>query len=195
MAKETEKNNISPLQGKQDKGMLYGNLVSITAALIIAYLLLIVYRYGFEMLFRNGYFMLMIVLVALGVLARYFYMDAVEHAERVFKDIAPWVLLLAFTGVLLGYKYPLYGGSLIVLSYFLELPVAYALFREFQSISIIGASLFLAGIIVFGVSLPLTVYTREIAIAPLLGDIIKTLGLLLLVSRILHHKTILDSEG
>ncbi len=185
MNQEVEKSKIISMQRKQNKGMLYGNLVSIIAALIIAYLLLIVYRYGFEILFRDGYFMLMIVLVALGVLARYFYMDAVGHAERAFRDIAPWVILLAFAGVLLGYRYPLYGGGLIVLSYFLEVPVAYALFRELRSISIVGALLFLAGIIIFGVSLPFTVFAREIAIVPLLGDIIKTLGLLLLVSKIL----------
>ena len=186
MNQEGEKSQIASTQRKPSRGMLYGNLVSITAALIIAYLLLVVYRYGFEILFRDGYFMLMIALVALGVLARYFYIDAVEQTERAFRDIAPWVILLAFAGVLLGYKYPLYGGGLIVLSYFLEVPVAYALFKEFQSISMVGALLFLAGIIVFGASLPFTVFAKEIAIVPLLGDIIKTLGLLLLVSKILQ---------
>ncbi len=161
-----------------------GTLASIVAAIIIAWLLYQAYEYGYQVLFQGVRLAGMIALLAIGVAAGYSYKKVGgELGERVSR-YAPIVLGLAGIGVMVGVLgYPLIGGGLIVVSYFLEASIGLPLYKYSTRYSQLGAKLFIAGVLFYSVTLPLIVVDSRAALLPLIGDIVKTVGLVILASK------------
>ena len=172
----------SSLQSRAVASSVVGNVVSLVAALLIGYLLVVVYGLGFEALFVRPLVYVLGLLVVLGVVARHAYMGMARASLMAFRRVAPVVIVLAALGVVVGGVYsPLVGGGLIVLSYLLETLVAVPLSRDLAEISLLGSRLFIYGIVLFGASLPFIIAVREAALVALLGDSIKALGLILIL--------------
>jgi predicted anti-sigma-YlaC factor YlaD len=167
--------------GQKQSHLLAGNIASLLAAIIIAYLLITVYYNGYQILFTAPYAYFMALLVVIGVLARHSYLKVATSASEALRRIAPLVISLAAIGVVTGLFNSLLGGALIVVSYILEFFIALPLARDLASVSSIASRLFISGIIVFSASLPFIVFTSIAAVTALIGDAIKTLGLALLI--------------
>lgn len=169
-------------------GGLVGTWASIVAGLLIVYVLAQVYRGGVEAAFRPPTVYAMAALVATGLFALWGYLAYAEEAAWHMRRLSPIALALGAAGVAAGLTAgPTAGGGLIVAAYLVELTVGARLYRDFQRETRLGAALFLAGVLVFMLFLPLAIAWRWAALVSMAGDIVKVAGLLLIAAAI-HSK-------
>lgn len=161
------------------RAMLLGSLLSIAAAAIIEYLLVILLLgESIEALFRPPSVAAMIILVAIGVAVYYYYTASTTHAHNVMKKISPLALILASAGIAVGaLSSPTAGAALIVAAYLVELAVGTKLAKDYAQYSGKGAKLFLAGVTGFVATLPLAAFNPLLAALPLAANTVKTVGL------------------
>lgn len=103
------------------------------------------------------------------------------------RNLSPVALAIGALGVVLGYLYgPMVGGSLIVLAYIIELFVGIRLYEDFKSTSPTGAKLFLVGVVVFMLFLPVILVVKEAALVSAIGDTVKIAGLLVVLRELIE---------
>ncbi|MCE4630033.1 MAG: hypothetical protein F7C82_07110 [Desulfurococcales archaeon] len=121
-------------------------------------------------------------LIVSGVFALIGYWHYTLEARWRMRNLSPIALTIGALGVVLGYLYgPMLGGSLIVLAYVIELFVGIRLYEDFKSTSPMGARLFLIGVVVFMVFLPVILVAQVAALVSAIGDIVKIAGLLVVL--------------
>ncbi|MCE4626053.1 MAG: hypothetical protein F7B78_00165, partial [Desulfurococcales archaeon] len=126
-------------------------------------------------------------LIVSGVFALIGYWHYTLEARWRMRNISPIALTIGALGVVLGYLYgPMLGGSLIVLAYVIELFVGIRLYEDFKSTSPTGARLFLIGVVVFMVFLPVILVAQEAALVSAIGDIVKIAGLLVVLRALME---------
>lgn len=159
-------------------------LASLIAGIIIEALLVGIYIYGVETIFST---IPVIGLLALIALAFYVYYALVKYTggDRIIKNVAPIGIFLGILGVLVGItiKNPFYGGSLIVAAYYTELFVGGSLRKKLLSIAPKAINVFVGGVIIFILSLPLTLIDNQYVLIPIIGNFIKIGGLTSVVLR------------
>ncbi|BEP18539.1 hypothetical protein PYJP_18910 [Pyrofollis japonicus] len=161
-----------------------GNIASIVAAIIIAILLTDIYGYGYTILFRGKALVLAVTLIIIGIVAGGSYAKSATIASKYMRRFAPIVLLLAILGVGLGTAVnETLGATFLIAAYFNEIMLAYPLYRELKSYENTGAMLFISGVSLFTLTLPLVLLTKRAAVVPLIGDIVKTIGLIILLAK------------
>jgi len=163
--------------------------LSIIAAFIIEYLLYTVYRWGTLAAFTPPTSLLFIPLIALAA--------AVYQGLKVFAVNARWaverVLPAGIAGAALAFLMTLtpdlrsLSMYLISLVYLAELAVGVKLYRDIEGLSRPGAALFIGGMTLFILTLPLSIYAREAALLPMTFNAVKTLGLALLLAAALRN--------
>lgn len=163
-------------------GGIFGTVASIVAALLILYVLIHIYNKGLDSVFSTPTMYVMAGLIVSGVFALIGYWHYTLEAKWRMRNLSPIALTIGALGVVLGYLYgPMLGGSLIVLAYVIELFVGIRLYEDFKSTSPTGARLFLIGVVVFMVFLPVILVAQEAALVSAIGDIVKIAGLLVVL--------------
>lgn len=162
--------------------------LSIVAAFVIEYLLYTVYRGGAIAAFTPPTSLLFLPLVAIAT--------AVWRGLRVFAVNARWaverVLPAGIAGAFLAFLMTLEPGLrepsmyLISLVYLAELFVGVKLYRDIEGLSRPGAALFVGGMALFILTLPLSIYIRQAALLPMAFNAVKTLGLAILLAAALR---------
>ncbi len=163
-------------------GGIFGTVASIIAALLILYVLINIYNRGLDNIFSTPTIYVMAGLIVSGVFALIGYWHYTLEARWRMRNLSPIALTIGALGVVLGYLYgPMLGGSLIVLAYVIELFVGIRLYEDFKSTSPMGARLFLIGVVVFMVFLPVILVAQVAALVSAIGDIVKIAGLLVVL--------------
>ncbi len=164
---------------------MIGTSFSIIASILIAHVLYEVYTGSIGAAFQPPALYSMIALILVGIGALYGYLGYSEISLWHMKHLSPIALILGAVSIVVGVKVgPKEGGALIVLTYIVELSVAWNLAKDYSKESKIGSTLFIAGVTIFLVSLPFVIINKAIALVPLVGDIIKLAGLLLVLQGI-----------
>ncbi len=171
-------------------GGLVGTWASIVAGVLIMIVLWRVYRAGVAGAFEPPTLYVMASLVAVGLLALWGYWFYAQEAGWHMRRLSPVALALGALGAAAGaLKGPVYGGALIVIAYLVELAVGVMLYRDFKRETRLGAALFLAGVAVFMLFLPLAIIWPWAALVSLAGDAVKVAGLLL-IAWSLHSRSL-----
>ena len=168
---------------RRDGGIL-GTAASIAAGLLIIYVLYVVYASGVQAAFEEPALYAMGALVAEGVMALIGYWYYADRAAWHMRHLSPLALTLGAAAVAVGYFYgSMVGGGLIITACLIELAVGAKLYEDFKGETRIGAVLFLLGVLVFMVFLPFSLYWRYVAIISMIGDIVKIIGLTVILVR------------
>jgi len=163
-------------------GGILGTVASIVAALLILYVLIDIYNNGLDSIFKAPTVYIMTGLIVSGVFALIGYWHYTLEARWRMQNLSPIALAIGTLGVVLGYLYgPMIGGSLIILAYIIELFVGIRLYEDFKSTSPMGAKLFLIGVVVFMLFLPVILVVKEAALVSAIGDTVKIAGLLVVL--------------
>ena len=129
-------------------------------------------------------------LILVGIIAYYGYLGYARHAYREMKLLSPIALLLGAAGTVAGMKgYVEAGGALIFLAYIIEMIVGRKLYYDYREESEAGAVLFILGVTLFVVSLPLALVRVKLVILGIIGDIVKLEGLILVLAALLRRRT------
>lgn len=162
-------------------GGLVGTWASIVAGILIMIVLWRVYRAGVAGAFEPPILYVMALLVVVGLFALWGYWFYAREARWHMRRLSPVALALGALGTAVGaLKGPVYGGALIVIAYLVELAVGVRLYRDFRRETGLGAVLFLVGVAVFMLFLPLAIIWPWAALVSLAGDAVKVAGLLLI---------------
>ena len=165
-----------------NRGGVVGTIASIVAGFLIMYVLVVVYRHGVEAAFSPPSIYIMAALVVTGLFALWGYWSYASVARWHMRRLSPIALVLGATAVVVGgFIDPLVGGALVVVAYLVELSVGLKLYHDFKRESRIGAGLFLAGVVVFMLFLPFAVLFGVAALVSLVGDIVKVIGLFIIL--------------
>jgi hypothetical protein len=170
-------------------GGILGTVASIVAGVVILHVLWIIYSEGLDNLLKTPYIYELVLLVIIGVFAYIGYINYAKQAKWHMTYLSPIALLFGAIAVPIGYKYgALMGGGLIIIAYLIELTVGLKLFKDFQKETGLGALLFLAGVTVFMIFLPVILYTLVAALISFAGDFVKIIGLTLILWKMLAGK-------
>ncbi len=156
---------------------------SIVAAVIIEYLLVKVYVDGLYAAFTPPTSLLFLPLIALAYLVYRRLLAFARNAERVARALLPPGIagaFIAFVLTLSDATRPL-APPLIAIVYLAELAVGVKLYRDIEAMSKAGASLFVAGMALFIITLPTAILDHRAALAPIVFNAVKTAGLALLL--------------
>ncbi len=162
------------------RGFEAGTLASIVAGILIEGLLAGIAVDGLEWAFSAVGLSIMAALVAIGVAAYAGYSSWARRARFLMRYVSPLALVLAsaaVAGAALGYLGVVEAGGLIVSAYLVELAVGLKLASDFREVSPLYAQLFLVGVGVFVLSLPLVLVNPRLALVPLAGNTVKIIGL------------------
>ena len=163
---------------------IIGTISSIIASIIIFLILIVIYKNSVEAAFKPPAIYCMASLIGVGLAAYYGYTGYAEKARWWMKNVSPVALGLGALAIVAGVKWgPVAGGSLIVLSYIVELGVGAQLAKDFEEETVLGSRLFLAGVVFFIVGLPLALYSQKLLIISIIGTIVKMVGLILILAR------------
>ena len=162
---------------------------SVVAAFIIELLLALVYFRGVYYVFSPPTSILFIPLVAIAYM--------VYRRLLVFSVNAKWIasrlLPPGITGAGIAFLLTLNDTTrqaspfLIAIVYLAELAVGVKLYRDLEPLSPIGARLFIGGMALFILTLPLAIFDPRAALGPLIFNAIKTLGLTILLKASLER--------
>ena len=167
-----------------------GTVASIVASVLILVVMVGVYLVGPQVAFQEPCVYVLGALILVGLWAYYGYLGYARHALWRMKYVSPVALALGTAAIVAGYKYGVeYGGLLVFLSYIVETSVGIKLYRDYAEEDPLGAKLFLAGVTMFVVSLPLVLLDRRAALLGIVGDIVKLAGLLLVLFRLLEERS------
>ena len=163
---------------------LIGTVSSIIASIIIFLILIIVYKNDVGAAFEPPAIYCMVSLIVVGLAAYYGYTGYARKARWWMRNISPIALALGVLAIVGGVKWgPVAGGSLVVLSYVVELGVGARLAKDFEAETVLGSRLFLVGVTLFIIGLPLAFFTNKLIIISIIGTIVKTVGLILILAR------------
>lgn len=167
-----------------------GTIVSLAAALLIEVFLALAVADGLGVICTPQAINGGVVLAILAPIALYSYSRSALHARAFMIYIAPigvalglWALLLVITNSSCPHQ-PL---ALLSLAYIIEAIVAHRLRLDFYQYSKQGSGLFFYGIIIFSLSLLLSNIYNQLLVISLLGNTIKTAGLLILIPRTIER--------
>lgn len=153
-------------------------IISIVAALVIeAVLLTIVIQSDITIIFTYPYVFMLILLLIMGTISNYTYLKSTNHAKWFLKNITPVSLILASFGVIIGYMGNFIGAFLIFIAYIFEILTGVKLKDDLVKISREWSMVFIIGVSIFVLSMPLLLYNTYLALIPMIGDAIKTIGI------------------
>ena len=161
-------------------GFEAGTLASIVAGVLIEGLLAGIAVNGLEWAFSSTGLTVMAALVAIGVVAYAGYSSWAREARFLMRYVSPLALVLAsaaVAGAASGRLGVVEAGGLIVAAYLVELAVGLKLAADFRGVNPLYAKLFLAGVGVFVLTLPLVLVDPRLALVPLAGNTVKIVGL------------------
>ena len=168
---------------REYRAMMLAFFLSVVAAVIIEYLLYRVYMGGALEAFSPPASFLFVPLVFIAFL--------VYRSLLVFARNARWavsrILPLGIAGAFIAFIFTLAESTrplamyLIALVYYVELVVGLKLFRDIEPVSRIGSLLFVGGMALFILLLPVAIIRQEAVLAPMAFNLIKTGGLMVLV--------------
>ncbi len=171
-------------RGRDVRGVI-GTVASIIASILIMIVLIAVYKRGPEAAFQWPRTAVLWLLILVGIVAYYGYLGYARVSLERMRKVSPIALALGAAGIVAGEKMGVIaGGTLIVLAYIVETSVGLALAKDYEEESRAGSLLFLAGVTLFVVSLPLMIVDRRLALLGIAGDTVKIVGLLLVLARI-----------
>ncbi|MCE4624339.1 MAG: hypothetical protein F7C35_00535 [Desulfurococcales archaeon] len=169
--------------GRVKRGII-GTVASSIASILIAIVLIIVYYDGIEAAFKPPGLYLLVALIIVGLVALYGYLGFSKVSYWHMKNISPIALVLGSLAIAVGYFRPVEGGALIFLAYVVEFFVGSKLYIDYKEVHPTGALLFVMGVTIFIVSLPIIILNQSVALVALVGDIIKLAGLLMVLGRL-----------
>lgn len=152
-------------------------LVSIIAAALIVIALFSIYLVGVYGIFRWPYITLLISLLILGFPAYYGYSKAVIHAGKFIRYATPLALILALIGIIMGSMHDFLGIVMLFLAYIIEEATGLLLRLDFQETSTRWTNVFIAGMTIFVVSILLVLISTKLVIVPIIGDVVKGIGI------------------
>ncbi len=162
--------------------------LSIAAAVIIEYLLYRVYLEGASSVFAPPTSLLFLPLIAIAALVYHYLKGFVVHARKPVSTLLP----LGIAGALLAFALTMPEetrfASMVLIScvYLAELAVGVKLYYDISWISRAGALMFVAGMVAFIATLPITIYINTAALAPMAFNAVKAAGLAVLLYRALE---------
>jgi len=166
---------------------IVGTVASIVASILILVVMIGVYLRGPAVAFQKPCVYVLASLILVGVWAYYGYLGYARHALWRMKYISPVALALGTAAIAAGYwRGAEAGGALVFLSYIVETSVGIKLYKDYAEEDPLGAKLFLAGVSLFVISLPLILLDRRTALLGIIGDLVKLAGLLLVLIRLLE---------
>ncbi len=164
---------------------IIGTVSSIIASIIIFIVLVEVYLKGPSTIFIEPYIYLLAMLIMVGLTAYYGYLGYARKAYWRMKYISPIALALGSTAILAGYKYGAeLGGAIVFASYIVETSVGIKLYQDYAEEDKNGAILFISGVLVFIVSLPVILVDKRAALMGMIGDLVKLAGLVIVFIRL-----------
>ncbi len=163
--------------------------LSILAAFIIEYLLLVAYSRGAPTTFSPPASHLFLPLVFIATLVWHSLRGFVVAARTPTNLLLPPGIAGAFVAYLLTLASPGSTLPMVLIStvYLAELAVGVKLYHDIKDTSRLGAILFVAGMAAFILSLPPVIIDSRVAIIPLAANLAKTAGLTLLLARTLAY--------
>lgn len=156
---------------------------SIVAAVIIEYLLYVVYTSGVYAAFSPPTSLLFIPLVALAYHVYRNLLVFADHARRATATLLPPGIAGASVAFLLTLGQPtrFLAPYTIALVYLAELAVGIKLYRDLEPLTRLGSMLFVGGMALFIGTLPLAIFEPRAAALPMFFNVVKTIGLALLL--------------
>ncbi|MFP3313792.1 MAG: hypothetical protein RXO28_04675 [Thermocladium sp.] len=152
-------------------------LVSIVAAALIAIALFSIYFVGVYGIFHWPYIILLIGLLILGFPAYYGYSRAVAHAGKFIRYATPLAFIFAFIGIIMGSMHDFLGIIMLFLAYIIEEATGLLLRLDFREISNSWTNIFITGMTIFVASILLVLISTKLVIVPIIGDVVKGIGI------------------
>ncbi len=153
-------------------------MISIIAAVLIEMVFVIILLKGIMMIFNFPYVVLLVSLLMLGSVNNVIFLRSTNHAKVFFKNVTPMSLVLAGLGIIVGYLGNFVGLFLIFVAYIFEIMTGIKLKDDLVMVSDKKWSIiFIGGVIIFVLSMPLVIYNIYFVLIPMLGDAIKTMGI------------------
>jgi len=175
-----------------------GTIVSLAAAILIEAFLALTIIEGLGVICTPQAIVGGAVLALIAPIALYSYSKSALHARAAMIYIAPigvalglWALLLVITNS----SCPHHPLALLSFAYIIEAIVAHRLRLDFYRYSKKGSELFFYGIIIFSLGLLLSNKYSQLLIIGLLGNTIKTAGLLILTPRVIKRSKVEPQEA
>jgi hypothetical protein len=160
-------------------------IISIIAALVIEVILFtIIISSDIMVIFMYPYVLLMILLLIMGIISNYAYLKSTNHAKWFLKNITPTSLILAGLVIIIGYMGNFIGALLIFIAYIFEILTGMKLKDDLREISREWSLVFITGVSIFVLSMPLLLYSTYLALIPMIGDAIKTVGIYFLYKKL-----------
>ncbi|MCE4611886.1 MAG: hypothetical protein F7B17_07950 [Desulfurococcales archaeon] len=156
---------------------------SIAAAVIIELLLALVYFRGVSYVFSPPASLLFIPLIAIAYIVYRRLLAFTVNARRAASRLLPPGIAGAGIAFLLTLSDATRQAApfLIAIVYLAELGVGVKLYRDLEPLSATGTKLFIGGMALFIITLPLAIFEPRAALGPLAFNAVKTLGLLILL--------------
>ncbi|MEM3832700.1 MAG: hypothetical protein QW128_03750 [Thermoprotei archaeon] len=152
--------------------------ISIIAAVLIELVFIIILLRGIMMIFNFPYVIFLFSLLVLGAVNNIMFLKSTNYARIFFKNVTPISLILAGLGIIVGYLGNFVGLFLIFIAYIFEIITGMKLRDDLAMISDSKWSgIFVGGVVIFVLSMPLMIYNVYFALIPMIGDAIKTVGI------------------
>lgn len=152
-------------------------IISIVAAVLIEIVFIVILRSGIMTIFNFPYITLLISLLILGIINNKMFLISTNHSRMFFRNVTPISLVIAGLGIVVGYLGNFAGPFLIFIAYIFEILTGIKLKNDLMIISKKWSTVFIVGVAIFVLSMPLLLYNLYLILIPMLGDAIKTIGL------------------
>ncbi|ABW01564.1 hypothetical protein [Caldivirga maquilingensis] len=156
-----------------------GNTISLIAGVLILLVLLGIMIHGIQAVFYLWVLVVMWMLWVMGIAAYVSYVLAALKIRQLMKYAGVLALIVTLMGLILLTEHKMLGAELIVLGYFLEPIAGVSLYLRLLDFNKPAAHVFFWGAVIFTVGLPLILIKNTYI--SLIGDLIKTIGLIILI--------------
>ncbi len=163
-------------------------IVSVIAGILIEIVLFTIMQLNIMAIFTFPYILLLISLLIMGIISNYTYLKSTNHAKMFLKNVTPISLILAGLGIIIGYIGNFAGAFLIFVAYIFEILTGIKLKDDLVGISKKWSTVFITGVVIFVLSMPVLLYSTYLALIPMIGDGINIVGICFLY-RELQQKT------
>lgn len=154
-------------------------LASVVAAAIIEYILLNVLFYGVGEAFSPPTVYSFPVLIAIAVFVYFSLLGFVRRARPYVSRLLPLGILGASLAFILALtdSTRIYAAVLIAATYYVELVVGYYIWLDVRRVSQASSDIFISGMAVFILSLPLAIADNRLALILVIANAVKAAGL------------------
>ncbi|WP_338598548.1 hypothetical protein V6M85_07820 [Sulfolobus tengchongensis] len=174
------------------KYLTQGNIISLIASLVILYALILLLKNGISFALSDTFIVIMTIIWVMSIPSFISYVKSKLDKPFILKYSALIAIVITFIGLIFAYMRDFLGIELIVLGYIFEPIAGISIYLTTLKLAKLYSSLFFWGAVIFTIGLPL--FLVNLGIVAILGDIVKMIGIVMLIVVMVKKPTAISKK-